>query len=48
MREPPAGQHRPFWKKLGWLILIWAASIGALGLVALLIRLLMNAAGMTA
>src|SRR5204863_1801081 len=33
-------------KRLGWLALIWAASVAALGVVALLIRLGMNAAGM--
>jgi hypothetical protein len=48
LSELRSGQDRPWWKKLGWLILIWAASVGALGLVALLLRLLMNAAGMTA
>jgi len=34
-------------KRVGWLALIWIASVAALGLVALLIRLGMNAAGMT-
>jgi hypothetical protein len=34
-------------KRLGWLALIWIASVCALGLVALLIRMGMNAAGMT-
>jgi hypothetical protein len=34
-------------KRLGWLALLWAASVAALGVVALLIRLGMNAAGMT-
>ena len=33
-------------KRVGWLALIWVASVAALGLVALLIRLGMNAAGM--
>ena len=35
-------------KRLGWLALIWAASVLALGVVALLFRLLMSAAGLTA
>jgi hypothetical protein len=35
-------------KRVGWLALIWIASIAALGAVALLIRLGMSAAGMTA
>jgi hypothetical protein len=34
-------------KRLGWLALIWMASVAALGVVALLIRMGMNAAGMT-
>ena len=34
-------------KRLGWLALIWVASVAALGLVALLIRAAMHAAGMT-
>ncbi|WP_395407781.1 DUF2474 domain-containing protein [Pseudoduganella sp. UC29_106] len=35
------------WKRLGWMVLIWAASVAALGVVALLMRLLMRAAGLT-
>jgi hypothetical protein len=35
-------------RRVGWLALIWIASVAALGAVALLIRLGMNAAGMTA
>jgi hypothetical protein len=34
-------------KRVGWLALIWIASVAALGVVALLIRLGMQAAGMT-
>ena len=34
-------------KRVGWLVLIWVASVAALGVVALLIRWGMNAAGMT-
>ena len=30
--------ERPLWARLGWLVLIWAASGLALGLVALAIR----------
>ncbi len=32
-------------KRLGWLVLIWAASIAALSVVSLVIKLLMKAAG---
>jgi len=35
-------------RRLGWLILIWIASITALAIVAALFRILMNAAGLTA
>lgn len=34
-------------KRIGWLILIWAASVLALGAVAIVFRLLMNLAGLT-
>ena len=43
---PSATSPRPLWRRLGWMALIWIASVAALGVVALLIRLLMNAAGM--
>jgi hypothetical protein len=40
-----AGWH--LWlKRFAWLVAIWAASVGALALVAGLMRLLMHAAGM--
>lgn len=35
-------------KRVGWLLGIWAASIAALALVAYVLRLIMNAVGMTA
>ncbi len=28
----------PFWKRLAWLVAIWAASVAALGIVAFIIR----------
>lgn len=40
-------QNASFWKKLGWLILIWAASVATLGVVAWAIRILMHMAGLT-
>ncbi len=36
------------WKRLGWLVLIWSASVAALGLAAALMKLLMQAAGLAA
>lgn len=39
----------PSWpRRIGWLVLIWASSVATLGVVALLFRLLMNLAGLTA
>lgn len=35
------------WKRFGWMVLLWAASVAALGVVALIIRVLMHAAGLT-
>lgn len=40
---------RHLWlRRLGWLLLIWAASVAALAAVALGLRLLMGWVGMTA
>lgn len=44
-----AGTPQPnslWWKKLGWLVLIWATSVATLGVLAWSIRLLMHAAGL--
>jgi len=38
---------KPLWQRLGWLALIWVGSVGALFIVASLMRLFMNAAGLT-
>jgi len=37
---------RTWLKRLGWLVLIWAASVAALGMAALGMKLLMRAAGL--
>jgi len=37
----------PWWKKLGWLLLIWACSVGVLVVVAWLMRIVMNAVGLS-
>lgn len=38
----------PSWpKRIGWLVLIWAASVLSLGVVAYLFRFLMGIAGLT-
>jgi hypothetical protein len=38
---------RNWLSRVGWLILIWATSVVALGTVALILRAIMSAAGMT-
>jgi hypothetical protein len=45
---PPASRPATSWsRRLGWFVLIWAASVSAMGLAALAIRLAMNASGLT-
>ncbi|NYT86033.1 DUF2474 family protein [Pollutimonas harenae] len=42
-------ERKRLWaKRLAWMLGIWLASIAALGLAAYLLRLVMNAVGMTA
>ena len=36
-------EQRPLWSKLGWMVLIWAASVLTLGAVAWIIRLWLKA-----
>jgi hypothetical protein len=43
----PSGVPRSWPKRIGWLILIWVASVLALGVVALIFRMLMKLAGLT-
>lgn len=45
MTNPPEVK-KPLWHRLGWLVLIWAASVASLGVFAWLLRLFMMAAGM--
>ncbi|MEO8249366.1 MAG: DUF2474 domain-containing protein [Burkholderiales bacterium] len=49
--SPPSGDEatQPNWfKRIGWLALIWVASVAALFVVALVIRYVMGLAGLTA
>ena len=43
---PEKQETKPLWQRLGWLLLIWAGSVLALGAVSYLLRLFMQAAGM--
>ena len=44
----PVTAPRKLWlSRLGWLVLIWGASVLALGVVALGFRVLMKAAGLS-
>jgi len=42
----PAPDHS-WLRRVGWLVLIWAASVAALGFVAGLLRIIMSLAGLT-
>jgi hypothetical protein len=40
-------RRAPLWiRRLGWLVTLWLAGVAMLALVALLLRVLMHAAGM--
>jgi hypothetical protein len=46
--ESGAPEQKPLWKRMTWLVLIWSASVLALGIVAWLLRQFMTAAGLAA
>jgi hypothetical protein len=46
-REPAVPAARKWFSRIGWLLLIWCASVAALGAVALGLRLVMRLAGMS-
>jgi hypothetical protein len=41
-------QQSTWLRRVGWLVLIWAAGVAALGVAATLFRVLMGVAGLTA
>jgi hypothetical protein len=45
VRSP--SDSRKWLNRVGWLILIWATSVAALGAVALILRAIMSVAGLT-
>jgi hypothetical protein len=44
---PNAPLHRVWARRIGWLFLIWTASVAVLAIVATGLRVVMNLAGMT-
>lgn len=46
--ESSASKQKPLWKRMTWLVLIWSASVVALGVIAWLLRQFMTAAGLAA
>lgn len=44
--ENGAKEAKPLWQRLTWLVVIWSASVLALGVLAWLIRRFMAAAGL--
>jgi len=47
LQDIEAAEKKPLWQRLGWLAIIWTGSVLALFVVASLMRLFMNAAGLT-
>ena len=47
LHEIEAAEKKPLWQRLGWLAMIWTGSVVALFIVASLMRMFMNAAGLT-
>ncbi|EQM78415.1 DUF2474 domain-containing protein [Stutzerimonas stutzeri] len=44
--EDGASEPKPLWKRMTWLVVIWSASVLALGVVAWALRQFMTAAGL--
>lgn len=47
-RAMATGRARLWLRRVGWLVLIWAASVSALGVASWVMRMLMDAAGLSA
>jgi hypothetical protein len=41
------GTGKIWLRRVGWLVFLWTASVSALGLAALVLRLVMSASGLT-
>jgi|GWRWMinimDraft_5_1066013.scaffolds.fasta_scaffold24877_2 hypothetical protein len=42
-----APRSRLWWRRIGWLVLLWLAGVLTVGLIALLFRVVMAAVGLT-
>ncbi|MES2495131.1 MAG: DUF2474 domain-containing protein [Pseudomonadota bacterium] len=40
--KPDITEPGPLWRRISWFVGIWAASVGALGIVALILRRVIN------
>ncbi|QYN00755.1 DUF2474 domain-containing protein [Pseudomonas protegens] len=47
LQEIEQAEKKPLWQRLGWLVMIWGGSVLTLFVVASLMRMFMNAAGLT-
>ena len=47
LHDIKVAEKKPLWQRLGWLAMIWVGSVGALFIVASLMRMFMNAAGLS-
>jgi hypothetical protein len=47
MTAHPSAGAQTWLRRVGWLVVIWAGSVLALGVVASLLRVVMNLAGLT-
>jgi hypothetical protein len=47
MTAPPSAAAQAWFRRLGWLVLIWTASVLTLGIVAGLLRAAMTLAGLS-
>ena len=48
MSADESATSRPWQKRVGWLVLLWLVGVGTLGLVALLLKFVMQLAGLGA
>ncbi|MGO4682325.1 DUF2474 domain-containing protein [Hyphomicrobium sp. 2TAF46] len=47
MSPADTGIEKPSWlRRIGWLVLLWAAGVATVGVVAIVIRIFMTAAGL--